>query len=383
VTTSGGVPPVRVGQLEVGEVLDPIERDPRPAPCAGPPDLGGGLGAAAERMVRLTLRDSPQTQRTYRSVYARFAAFLADHTGESDPSPRAFSADALAAYLDARERAAAPATVKKERAALVRLAKYLHARRLLDATERLLVPTARARGATTREALDAATWARVVDVARARLQAGPRRRTSAIVAARDLALVLVLGGAGLRSEEVRRLPVDAAHVRRADATRPWLRVVGKGNKTRELPLGAEVADALLGWERARARVAELAGHPRLFPALGRRRRDGSFPDAGATAALSAQQLSNIVKPIMLAAGVPPGLAHPHVLRHTYATLFLARSPHRLLELRDLLGYASTATTSVYLHTAHASLQAAIDEQDRRRSVLDAHAERRATSRTRR
>jgi site-specific recombinase XerD len=365
------------GQLDVGEALDLIERGTPAPPPAAHFDAGEGLGAAAERMVRLTLRDSPQTQRTYRSVYQRFAAFLAAHTGRPDPPPQVFTADALAAYLDARERAAAPATIKKERAALVRLAKYLHARRLVDATELLLVPTARTRGTTTREALDAATWARVLDAARARLTAGPRRRTTPIVAARDLALVLLLGGAGLRSEEARRLSVDAVRVRRADATRPWLRVVGKGTKRRELPLGAEVADALLGWERARGQVPELAGHPLLLPALGRQRRDGAFPDAGARAPLSAQQLSNIVKPIMLAAGVPAQLAHPHVLRHTYATLFLARSPHRLLELRDLLGHASTATTSVYLHTARASLRAAVDEQDRGLSVLEAHAARRA------
>jgi site-specific recombinase XerD len=85
-----------------------------------------GLGAAADRFARTTLRKSAQTQRTYASAYTRFARWLAAHTNTTDPPLAAFTADALAAYLDELERDKAPATVKKERAALNRLARYLH-----------------------------------------------------------------------------------------------------------------------------------------------------------------------------------------------------------------------------------------------------------------
>ena len=52
----------------------------------------------------------------------------------------------------------------------------------------------------------------------------------------------------------------------------------QGDKRRDLPIPTEVADALLAWQKLRARH-ELDTDV-LFPRLGHRRRDGAFPDAG-------------------------------------------------------------------------------------------------------
>jgi integrase len=336
---------------------------PAPAP---------GLGAAAERFARTMLRKSAQTQRTYRSVYERYGAWLAEYTGAPSPAPSAFTADALAAYLDELDQDKAPATVKKERAALNRLAKYLHTIGAIDATEILMVETATIRDEPrARDALDEATWRRVEATARARLARGAHQRTSRTAAARDLALILVLGDMGLRSEEARRLRCEDVKAKRVDGTRPWLRVLGKGSKVRELPMPTSVAGALLGWERSRPR--ELYDDPLLFPRLGRGRRDGSFPDAGGQ--LSGQALSEIVKPLMLAAGVGPELAHPHVLRHTYGSRYM-RAGGELSELQRLMGHASPETTSVYVHHTHAGLEAAVAAYEAGPGVLEEHAERR-------
>jgi hypothetical protein len=122
---------------------------------------GAGLGAAAERFARLSLRKSKQTKATYESSYRRFAAWLAEHhhgtealaraRAREEPMPQAplsaFTVDALAAYLDELEATRAPATVKKERAALNRLAKYLHTLGVIDATEILLIEGSRGAGA--------------------------------------------------------------------------------------------------------------------------------------------------------------------------------------------------------------------------------------------
>jgi len=143
------------------------------------PALPPGLGPAAERFARTTLRKSAQTQRTYASAYARFTAWLAAYTELADPPLAAFTADALAAYLDELELTKAPATVKKERAALNRLARYLHTLGAIDATEILMVETAGLKDpATARDALDADTWARVRALARARLVRSARTRTA-------------------------------------------------------------------------------------------------------------------------------------------------------------------------------------------------------------
>jgi len=112
----------------------------------------------------------------------------------------------------------------------------------------------------------------------------------------------------------------------------------------------------------------------LFPPLGRQRRDGSFPDAlphpgpdgveQPRPALSAPALRDIVRPIMLAAGVPSELCHPHVLRHTYGTLFMRRGG-ALHELAELMGHTSIDTTRIYVHTSRQQLQAAVERNERR------------------
>jgi hypothetical protein len=116
---------------------------PPAAPAAGEREE---LGAAAERFVRLTLRRSAQTQATYASACARFGAWLGAFTGLPAPPVGAFTADALAAYVDHLEAHKAPATVRKERAALNRLARYLHALGAIDATEILMIEGTRATG---------------------------------------------------------------------------------------------------------------------------------------------------------------------------------------------------------------------------------------------
>ncbi len=349
------------------------------------PVIQAGLGAAAERHARLTLRKSAQTQATYMSTYRRFAGWLVDHTGHPDPPPAALTADVVAAYVIELEARRAPATVKKERAAINRLAKYLHKLGAIDATEILMIEGSRT-GAQPRrrDALDAMTWKRVKDVARARLHQGPRGRTSTAAAHRDLALILVLGEMGLRSEEARVLTTSSIAPKRSDGLTPWLTVHGKGAKTRELPIPPEVADTLLAWLGHRERI--LPGPGILLPRLGRQRADGSFPDAGASVdergatiddgRLSARALRDIVRPVMLAAGVPAGLAHPHVLRHTYGTLFMAKPEARIEQLQTLMGHADLSTTSVYLHQAARDLEAAVLAQHPARETLAAYAQRR-------
>ena len=176
---------------------------------------------------------------------------------------------------------------------------------------------------------------------------------------------------GLRSEEARSLLLTSIAAKRSDGLRPWLTVVGKGDKVRRLPIPTDVDEALLRWERERP--PELADDPLLFPRLGRPRRDNAFPDAGGK--LSGQVLSDIVKPIMLAAGVTAEFAHPHVLRHTYGSLFM-RNGGELSKLQALMGHASSETTSLYVHHTRAGLVAAVRANETSRTLLEANVDRR-------
>jgi len=358
------------------------------------PALPAGLGPAAERFARNTLRKSKQTQRTYLSVYGRFTTHLAALTGLADPPPSALTADAVASYLDALEGLGrSPATVLKERAALNRLTRYLQlvgAIGQMTALEILDVEAITVSGQPRqRPALDEQTWQRVKDRAAARvLELAPAGRASAPVAARDLAIVVCLGELGLRSEELRRLRLDDLTGIRAGSATPWLQVLGKGNRERGVPLPQEVQRALLAW--LDERPPEVAWNPLLFPRLGRQRHDGAFPDAAqrttpdgqhaAAAALSSTALVNIVAPIMRDAGVPNEHCHPHILRHTFATLYLQRRTHdsgALTKLQELLGHASLETTRGYLHHTRDELERSMRAPER--SVLDTA----AAARTRR
>jgi|GEM_PF-5003169 len=352
------------------------------------PALPAGLGPAAERFARNTLRKSAQTRRTYLSVYRRFAEHLACATGLADPPPSAMRADAVASYLDMLEAIGrSPATVRKERAALNRLTRYLQLVGAIDQTTALEILDVEAVTISgtprQRPALDETAWRAVKDRAAARvLELAPAGRASAPVATRDLAIVVCLGELGLRSEELRRLRLtDLTAIRSGSAT-PWLQVLGKGNRERSLPLPAEVQRVLLAWMDVRP--PEATWNPLLFPRLGRQRHDGAFPDAmqrtiadGSpviAATLSSTALVDIVAPIMRDAGVPAEYCHPHLLRHTFATLYLRRRAHdpgALTKLQELLGHASLETTRGYLHHTRDELERSMRAGER--SVLDAAA----------
>lgn len=112
---------------------------------------------------------------------------------------KAISAEAIALYLQELEaRGLAASTIKKDRAAINRFAKYLHALRAIDATEILMIGGPKMhRVPSTRDSLDSETWQRVQQATRASAAGG------SALAARDEAMIALLGACGLRNEEVR------------------------------------------------------------------------------------------------------------------------------------------------------------------------------------
>ncbi|MFP5380128.1 MAG: tyrosine-type recombinase/integrase [Vicinamibacteria bacterium] len=382
--------PVIAGQLDVDEVVELVT-----AEDASPP--APALGAAADRFARNTLRKSKQTQRTYLSVYGRFTAHLAAITGMEDPPPSALSSDVVASYLNMLEaQGRSMATVRKERAALNRLTRHLQLIGAIDQTTALEILDVEAVTVTgrprERPALDEETWRAVKDRAAARvLELSPTGRASAPVAARDLAIIICLGELGLRSEELRTLRLDDLTGVRAGSATPWLHVVGKGKRERAIPLPPAVQRPLGAW--LDARPPETDWNPLLFPRLGRQRHDGAFPDAAQpvdehgrplrATPLSSTALVDIVAPIMRDAGVADEHCHPHVLRHTFATLYLrrrARDAGALTKLQELLGHASIETTRGYLHHTRDELERSMLSGERNVLAAAATARRHRNSR---
>ena len=143
------------------------------------------------------------------------------------------------------------------------------------------------------------------------------------VAARDIAVLTLCYGAGLRISE-------ALGLSRADLEGPTLRVTGKGSKTRLVPLIEAVHQAV---------EAYLALVPfKLTPSqpLFRGVKGG---------VLAPRLIQSRMAELRGALGLPPG-ATPHALRHSFATHLLGRGGD-LRAIQELLGHASLSTTQIY------------------------------------
>ena len=154
---------------------------------------------------------------------------------------------------------------------------------------------------------------------------------------RDRALLELLYGSGLRVSEAAGL-----NVADLDLDRGQLRVRGKGDKERLLPLGAQAIKALEAYlERGRASL------------LGARRKPGRQADrlflSTRGGPLARQAIGLIVKAAHPAAS-------PHMLRHSFATHMVDHGAD-LRTVQTLLGHADIATTQVYTHVALGRLKA--------------------------
>ena len=144
------------------------------------------------------------------------------------------------------------------------------------------------------------------------------------IGARDLAILLLLYGSGLRVSEAlsltaRDLPIGEA-----------VRVRGKRSKTRIVPVVKAVREAIADY--VRQCPYPVAGDSPLF--LGA--RGGS---------LSADLIRRAVRAARVRLGLPETLT-PHALRHSFATHLLARGAD-LRSLQELLGHASLSSTQIY------------------------------------
>ncbi len=147
---------------------------------------------------------------------------------------------------------------------------------------------------------------------------------------RDRALLELLYASGLRASEICSIPVAGTDLRERR-----VRVRGKGEKDRLVPLGEPAADALEAWiQGGRPRILRPQSPDRLFLNA----RGGALSRVG---------LWKILK--RHAAGI--GMADrvtPHVLRHSFATHLLMGGAD-LRAVQELLGHADIRTTQIYTH----------------------------------
>jgi len=155
--------------------------------------------------------------------------------------------------------------------------------------------------------------------------------TDSRLASRNLCLLEILFGCGLRVSEVVSLRTSEV-----DLETGVLRVTGKRGKMRVVPLPSETAESLAEWLRA-GRTQLLKGPSGLV-----------FVSAQGTE-LSRQAVYGIIAAAASAGGVT-GHVGPHTIRHSYAVSLL-KGGADLRAVQELLGHESVATTQVYTELA--------------------------------
>jgi integrase/recombinase XerD len=150
------------------------------------------------------------------------------------------------------------------------------------------------------------------------------------IAIRDRAILELLYGCGLRVSELVGLDTD-----RVDLPGQQVRVIGKGNKERRVPMGDEARERLHRY-RAGPRAEWTAARPTPAVFVGKRGNR-----------LSRESVWRVVKRWTEAAGVDERVT-PHTFRHSFATHLLEGGAD-LRVVQALLGHASISTTQLYTH----------------------------------
>jgi integrase/recombinase XerD len=155
---------------------------------------------------------------------------------------------------------------------------------------------------------------------------------------RDRAILELFYASGLRISEL-----TGARLENLNLQERIIRVVGKGSKTRLVPIGRIACDAIdqyLTQERAHL-VGRKTGNEVFLSRHGKK--------------LTTQRVWQIIKEIAASAGFDTNV-YPHLLRHSFATHLLANGAD-LRVIQELLGHADISTTQIYTHVDQSHLKA--------------------------
>lgn len=167
--------------------------------------------------------------------------------------------------------------------------------------------------------------------------------TSSWQGKRDKALLEILYGCGLRVSEAVGLKISGLYFEDG-----FVRIIGKGNKERIVPLGEMAAEALRDYLEVRPHPAEPAADDLVFL-----NRFGK--------SLSRVSMFKMIKTCALLAGIRKEIS-PHTFRHSFAT-HLIENGADLRVVQEMLGHESVVTTEIYTH---------IDSSTWHRNILSHH-----------
>ncbi len=276
--------------------------------------------------LRTERRLSPHTESSYRRDLAALAAFC-DRQGIADwPAIDNFHVRTFAAHE--HRDGLGPRSVQRRLSAVRSFCNYLIREGVLRVNPATDVRAPKA-GKRLPSTLDADRMTRLVELP-----------PDDALARRDRAIMELLYSSGLRLAEL--VGLDCLDLDLADHT---VRVLGKGSKTRVVPVGSHALEAIQVWLTDRTTIAK-PGEKALFVGQNGTRLGARAVQARIARASRQQGI-----------GVK---AHPHLFRHSFAT-HLLESSRDLRGVQELLGHADISTTQVYTHLDFQHLARIYDE----------------------
>jgi integrase/recombinase XerC len=259
-------------------------------------------------------RLSAHTDTSYRGDLQRFVAYC-DRSHVR--AWRAVDSQHVRMFAAAEfRRGASPRTIQRRLSALRSFFNFMLRERALDANPAVGVQAPKARKRLP-ETMDVDLMARLLEF-----------RTDTQLGVRDKAIMELFYSSGLRLAEL--VGLNLGDVDRGDRT---VRVLGKGSKTRIVPVGKHALDAIARWLKERSTLAAV-GEPALF-----------ISNRGAR--LGPRAIQKRVAGWARRQGIGRHV-HPHLFRHSFAT-HLLESSQDLRGVQELLGHANISTTQVYTH----------------------------------
>jgi integrase/recombinase XerC len=302
-----------------------------PPPGVLPPPLAATL-AAFERHLRSERSLSPHTVRAYAGDIASLLAYA---SGQGVDTPDGLGVTELRGWLAIQhESGAARATLARRGAAARAFTAFAHRRGWLATDPGPQLGTLKTRR-TLPHVLPRDEMAGVLtglDQAARRTEPTEPTEAEAAVALRDSAVLELLYATGIRVSELCEL--DAGHF---DHGRRTVRVRGKGDKERTVPVGVPALRAVTRWlDAGRPALATTASGTALFLGV----RGGR---------LDPRTARRLVHERLREAGTTRD-AGPHGIRHSTATHLLEGGAD-LRSVQEILGHSSPATTQIYTHVS--------------------------------
>jgi integrase/recombinase XerD len=288
------------------------------APAAAPADLVAAIGAYTD-YLRVERGLAAATIRAYDTDLRLFGRD-APHIEAWATSPEA--ARAYLAAMSRPPRVLRPTSLRRKAASIRAFYRFCYAEELIEDDVGALIDLPR-QVQRLPDTLDAAEVVGLLDAT-----AGDD-----LVSLRDRALLELLYAAGLRVSEA--LGLDRQDLSAAG----FVRVIGKGDKERLVPVGDVALEAIAGYLAARdarsanVEAARRGGEPLFLSSRGRR--------------LDRMAAWRAMRKAAVRAGLS-GRVTPHTLRHSFATHLLEGGAD-LRVVQELLGHASITTTQLYTH----------------------------------